>query len=187
MNLDTRKALLAALLIFLVVLFRIIDHPFNATPVVAILIFSAYAFKELSWKIGVPFLAILLSDIAISGFNIFSQSWFWVTYGAFAVIFVVAYFALKNISVLKLVSVSLFSSIAFFLISNFAIFYPVSATPNPALGQYPHNLTGIVASYQAGLPFFKNMLVGDLCFTLVLFGSFYLISKASWFNKRSLV
>jgi hypothetical protein len=34
-------------------------------------------------------------------------------------------------------------------------------------------MIGILASYQAGLPFFKNMLVGDLVFTSTIFAVYY--------------
>jgi hypothetical protein len=42
---------------------------------------------------------------------------------------------------------------------------------------YPHNVSGILTSYAAGLPFFRNMLIGNMVFSSVLFGSFYLLSK----------
>jgi len=42
---------------------------------------------------------------------------------------------------------------------------------------YPRNISGILTSYAAGLPFFRNMLIGNLAFSAVLFGSFNLLSK----------
>jgi hypothetical protein len=54
------------------------------------------------------------------------------------------------------------SSTLFFLASNFVGLYPVS--------MYPHNLTGLFASYAAGVPFYRNDLVSTLLVTGVAFG-----------------
>jgi hypothetical protein len=42
---------------------------------------------------------------------------------------------------------------------------------------YPHNLTGLGEAYVAGLPFFRNSLAGDLFFSSVLFGVFYILNS----------
>ena len=49
---------------------------------------------------------------------------------------------------------------------------------------YPTSLSGLLQSYYAGLPFFKNALQGDLLFTAVLFGSYYLLSVNVPFLKE---
>lgn len=187
MNTETKRNLLAAFLVFLVVAFRVIEHPFNATPLVAVMLFSAVVFKEMSWKILVPLSALLISDFAIelkNGYGFHSSTL--MVYSTFALIFVMAFFLMKKVNVLSVLLSSTLGSVVFFLVTNFAFFYPVAAIPNPALGHYPHNLTGIIASYQAGIPFFRNMFVGDLMFTSLLFGSFYLISQSKWFSNKSL-
>lgn len=183
---DTRKSLLAAVLVFLVVALRVVEHPINATPMVAVMLFSAAIFKDWKWKIGVPLVALLLSDLLIelkNGYGFHSATL--MVYSTFAVIFAAGYYLLRKISVLQVVMASLTASILFFLITNFAFFYPEAPIADPALGHYPHNFTGIIASYQAGLPFFKNMLVGDLLFSGILFGAYFLIAKASWFVNES--
>ena len=53
-------------------------------------------------------------------------------------------------------------SVQFFLITNFAWFYPST--------MYPHTLQGMLACYAAGLPFFARTLGSDLLYTGVLFG-----------------
>ncbi|MDT4850794.1 hypothetical protein FQZ97_849540 [compost metagenome] len=106
-------------------------------------------------------------------------------YATFALIFIAGYFLLKKISILRVVMASLSASILFYLITNFAFFYPEAPIADGALGHYPHNLVGIIASYQAGLPFFKNMLMGDLLFSGILFRAYFLIAKASWFINES--
>ena len=44
---------------------------------------------------------------------------------------------------------------------------------------YPHTLAGLAESYVAGLPFFRNTLVGDLFFTGVIFGTYWAFSRSS--------
>lgn len=186
MKLDTRKSFLATLLIFLVVALRVVEHPFNATPMVAVMLFSAAVFKDWRWKIGVPVLALVLSDLLIelkNGYGFHSSTF--MVYATFGFIFTVGYFLLKKINVLRIVMASLTASILFYLITNFAFFYPEAPIADPSLGHYPHNFSGIIASYQAGLPFFKNMLVGDLMFSGILFGAYFLITQASWFTSES--
>jgi hypothetical protein len=38
---------------------------------------------------------------------------------------------------------------------------------------YPQTFSGLLLSYEAGLPFVLNSLAGDLFFSAVLFGSYY--------------
>ena len=37
---------------------------------------------------------------------------------------------------------------------------------------YPQTVAGLVTCYVAGIPFYETMLIGDLLYTLVLFGTF---------------
>lgn len=178
MNLNERKSLIALILVLLAVSMRIIDHPFNATPMVAIMLFSASIFTSWSWKIGVPFTAMLVSDVAlelITGNGLHDS--IYLVYFAFALVFMVGYFMLKNVTVLKVLASSTIGSLIFFLVTNFAFFYPAAAISNPALGQYSHDFNGIMAAYTAGVPFYKNMFVGDILFTSILFGAYFAVNK----------
>jgi formate-dependent nitrite reductase membrane component NrfD len=70
----------------------------------------------------------------------------------------------KNLGRLTLATLS--SSTLFFLTTNTAVW---------AFGtMYEKSITGLLTSYTAGIPFFRNMIVGDIWFTLVLFGSYEL-------------
>jgi hypothetical protein len=61
-------------------------------------------------------------------------------------------------------------SVQFFLITNFAWFYPAST--------YPHNFAGILSSYTAGVPFFWRTLGSDLIYSAVLFGLHAWLSRS---------
>jgi len=68
----------------------------------------------------------------------------------------------RNHDIKHIAAASFASSTVFFLASNFAWLYPVS--------MYPHNLSGIVASYAAGVPFYRNDLLSTLVVAGIAFG-----------------
>ncbi len=162
-------------IVVLAALSRVIPHPWNFTPVIAILIFSAANFKNNYLKIIIPFLIILLSDILLeikdgNGFHSGTA----VVYASYLLISFISYFILKRTNAAKILATSVLSSIVFFLITNFAYFYPASPTVNLALGTYPHNIDGVISSYTSAFPFFRSALFGDLLFTGILFGVYAL-------------
>jgi hypothetical protein len=55
------------------------------------------------------------------------------------------------------------SSVSFFVVSNFAVW---AAWPQ----MYPRTVAGLIACYQAAIPFFRGTALGDLFFSLAMFG-----------------
>jgi hypothetical protein len=62
---------------------------------------------------------------------------------------------------------SLISSLAFFLITNFAVWAFFS--------WYPHTFAGLVSCFTLALPFFRNTLLGDLVYSGIFFGAYELM------------
>ena len=173
----TRFSTLVAIVV-LAALSRFLPHLPNFTPIAAIALFGGAYFTNRWQAFAVPMGAMLLSDTIrefTSGYGF--HSGIWVVYGSFALVAVLGMIFLKKVTPLKLITASLASSLLFFLITNFAFLYTESAIANPNLGTYPHNLTGIIASYTAGIPFLRNQILGDLFFSGVLFGGFALLQK----------
>lgn len=71
---------------------------------------------------------------------------------------------------LKILFSSLASSFVFFLITNLPFWYA-------DLSLYSLDFKGTMESYTMALPFFGNQIAGDLIYTGLLFGSFYVIRK----------
>ena len=69
---------------------------------------------------------------------------------------------------MKIVSSSLAASAVFFLVTNFAFLYAT----------YPHSIAGIMAAYANGLPFLRGTLLGDLSYTVALFGAYQLVQSS---------
>ncbi len=106
----------------------------------------------------IPISAIIISDIFI-GFH----SMIWAVYLSFFLVVVLG-ISMKKLNVGNVLGLSILGSILFFLITNFAVWAQGSF--------YPSSFSGLIECYYMGIPFFKNTLIGDICFNAVLFSSF---------------
>jgi hypothetical protein len=84
---------------------------------------------------------------------------------------------IRKISVASISFAAVWSGLIFFIISNLGAW--ISSTT------YPHNLTGLLACFTAAIPFYKNeffgnfvlnSIMGNLFFSALLFGAYYLLS-----------
>ena len=165
-----------AVIIFLAGVSRILPHPPNFSPILAIALFGAAHFSKKWQAVFIPMLAVWLSDLFINNFVYSNQgtefiwfySGFYWQYASYLIIIMSSILVFKNkISISKTFGASLGSSMAFFLLSNFGVW--------AGSGMYMKNLSGLTTCYVAGLPFLQNTIVSNFLFTTVLFGSYYLI------------
>ena len=93
----------------------------------------------------------------------------WVQYASFLAIVGMGFLLRESRGVARVGAVALSASVLFFVVTNFGewAFQP----------WYPKTAGGLVASYVAGIPFFRNMLVGDLAYTALMFGGFALLER----------
>ncbi|MBI2040254.1 hypothetical protein HYT18_04210 [Candidatus Microgenomates bacterium] len=146
------------------VLVRLLPHAPNIAPIGALMLFAGtYLPKKLLW---LPLLALLISDYFI-GF--YGTDMFYV-YGSFVLIGTIGLWLCSHKKPLYIIGGSLSSSILFFLITNFGVWAP----PN---NWYPHTLDGLIQSYTLAIPFFRNSLIGDVTYTILLFGGYEMIQK----------
>jgi hypothetical protein len=162
---NKERLLTLSLLVFAAAIARIVPHPANVAPIAAIALFSGAQFDRKWQAFSIPLAAMLLSDLVI-GF--YSQMW--VTYLAFAAVVCIGFKLRGNPGFTKLLLGTLAGSIAFFLITNFALWSHYE--------MYPHTLDGIMQSYTMALPFFRNSLFGDLFYSGLLFGGFILAQRS---------
>lgn len=157
------------------ILFRILPHPWNLTPVAAMFLFSGAVFKSKLNSLVVPLAALLVSDYAVD-LILYHGSPHWlspVTWGAFLLIGLLGWTLrgqwTRRLGWLKVACASLAGSTLFFVITNFGVW------AFDAL--YPRNAAGLSACYVAGVPFYMNDLVGDLAWNAIMFGSYYLLTR----------
>jgi hypothetical protein len=70
---------------------------------------------------------------------------------------------------LKILGFTLGGSVIFFLLSNFSMW---------TTGYYGYTFNGLVQTYVAGLPFFKNTIIGDMAGSVMLFGLYFVLQRA---------
>ncbi len=166
-DLLTPRFIVLSLLVIAAALTRalpyLIPHIWNFTAIGALAIFSGAQFSNRGLAFILPLAAMAISDIVIgNGFSV-------LVYIGFTAMVACGFLVRSKVTVTNVVLASFISASVFFLITNFAFFYPATL--------YPHNFSGILTSYAAGLPFFRNMLIGNMVFSAFLFSSFYLLSK----------
>ncbi len=160
MKLNTRFLVITAI-ILLAALTRLLPHIPNFTALSAVALFGAAQYNKKLLAFLVPLTALVLSD-AILGFYAGME---WV-YGTFILI-IISGFALRNkVTAPRVILLSIVSSLIMYVVSDFGMWI--------GSGIYPHTLTGFTACYIAALPFLRNELLGDLFYSGLLFGTFYL-------------
>lgn len=154
--------MLAYFFILFGAILRVIPHPANFAPIGAIALFGGVYLKRRD-AIILPLAAMIISDFFI-GFDSWQSRA--VVYSSFVLAGLIGIWISKHKNLATIFGGTLLGSILFYLITNFAFFYPTD--------MYSHNWSGIVASYINAIPFFKNTVLGDLFYVGILFGSFEL-------------
>lgn len=156
------KILLAVALVAVGVTGRLLPHAWNFAPIVAIGLFAgAYLGKRFAFI--VPVLAMVISD-AFIGFYGWKLNL--TVYAAMALSGAIGLYLRRRKNPLSITAGAVAGSTLFFLVTNGAVWYLGSS--------YPPGLDGLLASLVAGLPFFRNAVVGDVWYSLVLFGVYEL-------------
>ena len=157
------KYLSVIIVVFIAALSRLLPHPPNFTPIIAIGLFSGFCLKN-NKKIAflLPISAMIISDIFL-GFYFISIF----VYSALAVITVLGFLIKEKNKFKMLFPMAFTGSLLFFNIRNFGVF----------LIGYPNNLSGLIACYTAAIPFFQNSLFADLFFSGIIFLSYDIIMR----------
>lgn len=153
-------------IIVLSILTRFIPHLANFSIITALGIFSAVYLSKKE-AVAIPLAVRFVSDIFL-GF--FSWPLMVAVYGSHlvGVLFGLWIKRSENNRFVKIVFSSLGSSAIFFLVTNFAFLY----------SEYAHNWSGILLAYANGLPFLRGTILGDLSYTLALFGAYQFVIYA---------
>ncbi len=160
MHTTTQKIVAGLGLIAFGVAVRFVFHLPDATPLVAIALVSA-VYLGRRWAIILPLVTLFISDLSIGFYD-------WrvmlSVYGSFALIGLLSFLLKKYPNVLAGVAITALSSFLFFIITNFAVW---AFSP-----WYEKSLTGLLYCYTLGLPFYRNMALGDAIYTPLLFAVF---------------
>jgi hypothetical protein len=152
-----KKQLFIIVFMLVAVLFRLLPHLPNFTPITAIALFGGLYFTNKSMAYLVPLFIMVLSDLFLGFYSI---SIF--VYAAFLLISFIGT-QTKKPSVFTI----LLSSISFFIITNFGVW----------LMGYPKTWTGFIECYTLAIPFFRNSLLGDFFYSGVMILGFNYVQK----------
>ncbi len=161
-------------LILILAFARLIPHPPNFTPVIAVAIMSGYLFKNIYLSFATLLISMILADIFIGFYN--NVLFVYLSLILIAYIF----FKINNkINFKNLLLYSFFGSLVFFVISNFGVWASGSLGVNNV--PYEKNLKGLIECYILAIPFFTNTLLSTLFFVYSAFVTnvFYLRIKKS--------
>ena len=143
-------------LVALIAMSRIIPHPPNFTPVLAMAVFMPYLTRDLYSVMLVPLSAMVVSDVYLG----FHNSMFWVYISILLGATLSHYTMTMKKTYVHLGSNALLSATIFFVITNFAVW--MSGT------MYPLTLEGLMLCYTMAIPFFGNTLAGTLFYVSLL-------------------
>ena len=144
-------------LILILALARLIPHPPNFTPIIAVAIMSGYFFKNINLSFLTLIVAMLVSDLFIG----FYENVIFV-YASLLLITFVFYKISNKINFKNLFIYSFAGSIVFFVISNFGVW--ALGSPGVYDVAYDKNLSGLIECYILAIPFFGNTFLSTLIF-----------------------
>lgn len=171
-----KKYLPILLLITLGITTRLIPHLPNFTAVAAIGLFGGLYLPR-RYAIASVIVLMFLSDAIIGFYNVGTMI---AVYFSLAIAVYIGH-ALKAKNRAWSIAGAVLASFTFFVITNAAVWV--------WSGMYAHTISGLWHSYYNALPFWRNMLAGDLFYTTVLVGGYELACRLNEeYNKtRSLV
>jgi hypothetical protein len=153
----TKKQLVLIVFMLIAVLFRLVPHLPNFTPVCAIALFGGLYFSNKKMAYLVPIFIMALSDVFL-GFHAISLF----VYAAFLLISFIGT-QTKKPSVITI----LLGSLSFFIVTNFGVW----------LIGYPKTWIGLFECYTLALPFFRNSLLGDFFYSGLMIYGFKFVEK----------
>ncbi len=184
-NSRTNHLFVVITLIIAAVVMRLMPHLPNFAPLAASALFAA-AYLPKKYALIIPLLSVMISDYLLLYISPFSNPIFdfstiypltsaihgttFFVWGSFMLSGLLGLGLRNKKGMVRLTGFSLLASTQFFLITNFAVWTG---------GMYARDISGLFASYIAGLPFFSYTIGGDPFYTVSFFGLYALASKPS--------
>lgn len=151
------------IVVLVAVLTRFIPHLPNFSPVFAALLFGGAQLKRRD-AIWYPVALLGASDIALTT-TLYHMHVGWgqtITWAGFATVSLIGYRLRKHETVSRIGVAAVVGPTAFFIISNFGVWF--------AGHMYPSSWSGLTMCYLAALPFYKNSLLATVVYSALLFG-----------------
>ena len=144
-------------LILILALARLIPHPPNFTPIIAVAIMSGYLFKNVNLSFVVLLITMFISDLFIGFYGnlIF-------VYASLLLITYIFHKFSNKINLKNLFISGFAGSLIFFIVSNFGVWFMGSPGINDIA--YEKSFSGLIQCYVLAIPFFGNTFLSTLIF-----------------------
>ena len=152
-----KKEIFPISLIVILAFARLIPHPPNFTPIIAVAIISGYFFKNFNLSALTLLVAMLISDLFIG----FYENVIFVYASLLLITFIFHKISYK-INFKNLFIYGFAGSVIFFVVSNFGVWALGSAGVYDIA--YEKNLNGLVECYILAIPFFGNTFLSTVIF-----------------------
>jgi len=155
--------ILGVVFVAITIIMRLTDHPWNFSPMGALFLFSGFALPR-RWM-WLPLVALSVTDIVIGTYQ---TQVMMIVYGSYAIMmFSAHYVRARGHGIAQIFGLSIASAILFFITTNFAHWM--------WFGGYAHTASGLMSAYIAGIPFFRNSLMGYVFYSAIFFGAYELV------------
>ena len=167
-NKNLKNYFLPICLIVVLSFSRLIPHPWNFTPVLAMGIFSGFYFKNFILSSFIVIFSMFIGDLFLG----FHSTMFFTYISLIAAVLIGSY--VKRFKFTEILLSGLASSFSFFVITNFGAWL--------TLQMYEKNFEGLLSAYILAIPFFHNTLISTLFYLFLLKVLFEF-----FVNKKSIV
>ena len=151
---DVGSYVLPVIIILALSLTRLIPHPWNFSPILAVGIFSGFYFRQFYLSLFVVIASMFIGDLFL-GFH----SLMFFTYIALALAVLIGFY-IKHFKFTEILYSGLASSVSFFIITNFGAWLTHGE-------MYAKNFSGLMQSYVMAIPFFQNTLISTFLYLLL--------------------
>lgn len=182
MKTNTKNILLAIALIIIASFTRILSFEmqwFNLAPIAAVGLFAGSVMKDKKYAFLFAVLAQLAGDLYIQFFT--KWQGFYGIDQAFVYISLLSVtalgFLMKERKAAQVLGFSVGAAVLFFIVSNFGVWVAIQSGKADLFG-YGTGFIGLINTYVAAIPFFKNTLLGTVGGSVMLFGAYHLLQMS---------
>jgi len=156
-SINLKNEIFPFVLILILAFARLIPHPPNFTPIIAVAMMSGYFFKNINLSFFTLIAAMFFSDLFI---GLYQNIIF--VYSSLLLITFIFFKVSKKINFKNLFVYGFISSLIFFIISNFGVW--ILGSPGAYDVAYNKNLSGLIECYFLAIPFFGNTFLSTIIF-----------------------
>ena len=134
-----------------------------------------------------PFAVLAATDLYFLGLHHWQPSPF--VYGSYAIYLLLGRLLARNsTSAIRVGAAAIVGSIQFFLVTNFGVWVEQAVHPDAYVGTswfYPPTWKGLIACFEAGIPFFKGTVLSDLIFTAMFTAALAMLVRVRLHDRKA--